>query len=499
MIAARDEVPPGCANVISTLGSESPRLHDIRDAEWTPAARQVLALGGSGDCRTMLAKIAEGRLVFLEPRTPRPLRSTPPIRRRPEPEQAAPPLRPPEKTAWIRFRVVDDASSRPLPGVVLSVTEPNGKTFEFTTRPDGMIDVQEIDPGSCTVACSLDQAHVTDTYGFVTIGNRPSASPAIPGGADHAISNDRPTVQTDPDQRETTAPPPSLRGVRIASVEAHKVRTGESIKSLAEANGLTWQELARFNWSTDVPDEINIRLRDDVGCTQKATDGVNYRFDDADDPGIVYIPKPWSATGLATGRTHTIRVRTFEPASARIGYIRLCIWDEDEQPVANAESTITDLSGAEVFAGPTDTRGCIRKDGVPFDDFRLAIDGYERMIPSVAYDDEWIDVFIPAKGYIRLLVHGSSQEPLAGAAFVVADLNGRRLFDGTTDPQGRVKRDRVKLDDYRLAIGEFERIIPAVAFDDEWIDVFTEAARSGAEPGASPSDVPTTDQTSAGA
>lgn len=499
MIAARDEVPPGCANVARSLRDDSPRLHEICDAVLTPAARQVLALGGSADRRRLLANIAEGRLVFLEPRTPRPLRSTPPIRRRPQPEPDTPGLRATEKTSWIRLRVVDNLSSRPLPGVVLRVTTPDGKTFEYTTRADGMIDIQEIDPGACTAACSLDEARITDTYGFVTIGDRPPPLSTAAGDAEQADSREIPSIQPNPGQGEPAAPPPSLRGARIAGVEAHKVRTGESIRSLAEANGLTWQELARFNWDTDNPDEINNRLRDDVGCTRKAHDGVNYRFDDADEPGIVHIPKPWSATGLATERQYTIRVRTLDRASAGIAYIRLRVWDEDEQPVAKMECVITDLGGAEIFTGATDATGCIRKDDVPFDDFRLAIDDYERMIPSVAYDDEWIDVFIPPRGYLRVLVHGPSQEALAGAAFSVADLQGRKILEGATDAQGRVKRDRVKLDDYRLTVGEFERIIPAVSYDDEWIDVFTEPAASSASP-ESPTTKPlTADATNAGA
>lgn len=308
IIATRDEVPPGCANVISTQRSESPRLHDIRDAEWTPAARQVLALGGSGDCRTMLAKIAEGRLVFLEPRTPRPLRSTPPIRRRPQPAPEAPISPASEKTAWIKFRVVDDQSGDALPGVLLKVTQPNGRMFDYTTRPDGMVEVDGIDPGACDVASGLEGASLADTYHFVTIGDKPMAIPPAsePSANENAAPLDAPADESGKLAARTAV---SRQGVRIAQIEEHRVRSGESIKSLAEQNGLTWQQLAIFNWETDVPDEINVKLADEVGCTQKAPDGVNYRFDDTDKPGLVMIPKPWSAKGLATEQTHTIRVR----------------------------------------------------------------------------------------------------------------------------------------------------------------------------------------------
>ena len=62
----------------------------------------------------------------------------------------------------------------------------------------------------------------------------------------------------------------------IVTVERHKVRSGESLDSIAKSAGLTWQDLATFNWGTADPDEINLRLRDDIGCTKKTADGVNY-------------------------------------------------------------------------------------------------------------------------------------------------------------------------------------------------------------------------------
>ncbi len=105
---------------------------------------------------------------------------------------------------------------------------------------------------------------------------------------------------------------------RIALIEEHKVKSGETIKSLAEANGLTWQRLAKFNWGTPNPDEINKHLREDVGCTKKTPDGYNYVFTSEDDPGIVHIPKKWIRTNLALDDTYTIRVRRLERLSLLI-------------------------------------------------------------------------------------------------------------------------------------------------------------------------------------
>ena len=86
----------------------------------------------------------------------------------------------------------------------------------------------------------------------------------------------------------------------MAEVIEHKVKTGESLDSIAKANGMTWQELCDFNWGTHVPKEVNQFLLDYVGVTKRAPDGINYLFDDSDDPGIVYIPKQWNSGPLST-------------------------------------------------------------------------------------------------------------------------------------------------------------------------------------------------------
>jgi hypothetical protein len=95
----------------------------------------------------------------------------------------------------------------------------------------------------------------------------------------------------------------------IVEITPHKVRTGETLDGLAKANKLSWQMLAKFNWGTAEPDKINKHLRMDVGCTKKTKDRKNYQFDDSDDPGIVYIPKPFRSRNLSTKKIHTIRVQ----------------------------------------------------------------------------------------------------------------------------------------------------------------------------------------------
>ena len=132
---------------------------------------------------------------------------------------------------------------------------------------------------------------------------------------------------------------PSRTRSRIAELQEHKVKSGESLNQIATDNGLTWQELAEFNWGTATPDVINEHLRDDVGCTKKTRDGYNYIFDDSDDPGLLYIPKTWQQTGLVTEQQHTIRVKQAE------GF-RIILENEAGLRIPEAEYEVTLADGS---------------------------------------------------------------------------------------------------------------------------------------------------------
>ncbi len=79
----------------------------------------------------------------------------------------------------------------------------------------------------------------------------------------------------------------------------YRVRTGDNWESIASANGLDTWLLIEFNFPVvrSAPDfqtkcrQVNWLLHDRVGCTRSA-DGLNYRFDSADTPGVIYIPSP---------------------------------------------------------------------------------------------------------------------------------------------------------------------------------------------------------------
>jgi hypothetical protein len=282
---------------------------------------RVVALTDHVVIDQMAQHLAYGRVHVIE-RPHEPLRF--PNRSRGASEDAeGPPVQSPQTVlAWIRLRVIHARTGAPIPGIPLHVTLPDDTERDGTTDADGLVVYRDIQPGICMVTCDLQDARLRDTYAFAGLGEMPPP----PGG----------------DGTETTAPAteesPATRS-RIAQIEAHKVKTGESLKSIAETHGMTWQELALFNWDTAEPDAINEHLYDEVGCTKKTSDGYNYVFDDADEPGLLYLPKLWEMTALVTEQTHTFRVREAE------GF-RIILENDDglRIPEADYEATLADGS-----------------------------------------------------------------------------------------------------------------------------------------------------------
>ncbi len=56
------------------------------------------------------------------------------------------------------------------------------------------------------------------------------------------------------------------------------------------ARGLSANDLCYLNFKTRNPAEINWYLYRKVGCRRPTSDGANFRFSKADDPGIVHLP-----------------------------------------------------------------------------------------------------------------------------------------------------------------------------------------------------------------
>lgn len=96
--------------------------------------------------------------------------------------------------------------------------------------------------------------------------------------------------------------------LEIPIYEEHQVKTGESLESIAEQYGLAWQDLTRFNFGTDEPNEVNHCLHAYIGCTQRTKDRKNYVFSDDDKPGIIYVPKAKLDLKVSSGKSYLVRL-----------------------------------------------------------------------------------------------------------------------------------------------------------------------------------------------
>lgn len=271
-----------------------------------------------------------------------------------------------KQKTWVEFKVVWSETGKQVPNVRLRIANPDGIENFHTTNSQGMIRIDGIDPGDCEARSDLNNPLLTNTLNFVKMGES--------GGSG---SGEDAEQQPQATQSET----PKRTGVQqIAQIEEHKVKTGESLNSIAKENDLTWQELAKFNWGTDVPKEINDHLRDDVGCTVKTPDGNNYKFDDSDDPGIIYIPTKWEKAGLATENMHLISVKCHTYVTEK--YIRI----EVHGPLGLYESEPYKLKvGDKFIEGVTTEEGLVEAD-IPVD----AVEG-ELSIGGFTYPLELID------------------------------------------------------------------------------------------------------------
>ncbi|MGC8792281.1 MAG: LysM peptidoglycan-binding domain-containing protein [Bryobacteraceae bacterium] len=95
---------------------------------------------------------------------------------------------------------------------------------------------------------------------------------------------------------------------------------GDTLEKIARHRcppGLSWQDLARFNWGTDNPAEVNRALIEIVGCKRLDPDPSQTVLDPA--RGVkaqILIPRIFRREGLPTDQSHTIIVRKLLPPPA---------------------------------------------------------------------------------------------------------------------------------------------------------------------------------------
>jgi hypothetical protein len=205
--------------------------------------------------------------------------------------KAAP--RPVQASTWVEVQVVWDESSDPVSDLPIVIEPPGGARAMRTTSSDGRARLDPVDPGTCEARCSFAGLKYSECVEFAGMGESPVARE--PGTGASPRNGDRPQA--------------------IVQVSQRKVRSGDTLESIAKEAGLKWQDLAYFNWGTKEPVKINEHLFGDVGCATMSADGKNYIFTDSDSPGLILVPRQWRQPGLATTRRHIARVRPIRRTS----------------------------------------------------------------------------------------------------------------------------------------------------------------------------------------
>lgn len=99
-----------------------------------------------------------------------------------------------------------------------------------------------------------------------------------------------------------------------ANAKKYQAQEGDTLAKIAErecaaGNNLTWQDIARFNWGTDDPKEINIFFRDELGARLRDADN-NFVISADDTPtGELLIPVRFKKQGLAPDKTHKLALK----------------------------------------------------------------------------------------------------------------------------------------------------------------------------------------------
>lgn len=184
-----------------------------------------------------------------------------------------------EKKTWIEFAITFADSGEPVPSVDLVLTTPKGEEKKITTDAQGKVRLDDLPTGEFSVRSERAGKRRSETLGIGKIEGSDDAKSVAIAGTSYCI----------------------------AEVKRHKVQSGETLQSVAMLVGMTAMELSTWAFGTTDSREVNRLLRHEVGCTKRGPDG-NYRFDDADEPGILYLPGEWKKEGLSGGKTIALTV-----------------------------------------------------------------------------------------------------------------------------------------------------------------------------------------------
>lgn len=68
-----------------------------------------------------------------------------------------------EERHWVDFKVIDDETGDPIEDVTLKIKLPGGVARDFRTKEDGMIEIKDLDSGTCEIL------QMRDSEGFEVV------------------------------------------------------------------------------------------------------------------------------------------------------------------------------------------------------------------------------------------------------------------------------------------------------------------------------------------
>ncbi len=157
----------------------------------------------------------------------------------------------------------------------------------------------------------------------------------------------------------------------LVKAREYKVQDGDSLDNIAVKAGLTWQELAKFNWGTDKPREVNKMLQARVGCTSRTADGLNFIFTSQDDPGIIYIPEDAQPQILPVNQTKNVSV-----TRPKI-FVKLSLQTNDilGQKMPNVHLVLKSMDGWPDINITTNADGFGKEDKALSGSYKILVDG----------------------------------------------------------------------------------------------------------------------------
>ncbi len=322
---------------------------------------------------------------------------------------------------WIIFCVIDDQTDTPVPGVILDVTWPSKKKTTHQTDKEGLVEIRNAESGTYTLSSDLKNAGLET---ILEVGKRKTQASKPP----------KLTPWHNEQSQESEADSINSAANCIGIVSEHKVKSGETLDSIAKSYGLDWKSLANFNWGTHHPKRVNYHLYNDVGCRKKSADGYNYQLSDEDAPGILYIPKVWSEDGLASNKVHTIRVNSSP-------YYFIILENDKGLRIPEADFRVTFSDGSKL-TGKLGKNGVYRVEDPPPGEIDIEYTNYDdieakslAISARQAFEDREYDEII------RVLMHSPQMLQHVVVAYdrYCNDYTGKGfvndVYQETTDPE----------------------------------------------------------------